>query len=107
MELEQRRLSLVLRTIAIALVVQCIAAWTAAGWVAATLLTGLLLGMFVAHTVRHGDALLARILLFGLVVGFGELPPTTSASSSPRLWCIRPAARASGSRRSTCPSAGS
>lgn len=74
MELEQRRLSLVLRTIAIALIAQCIAALTAAGWVSATLVTGLLLGMFAAHTLRHGDALLARILLFGLVVGFGELP---------------------------------
>ncbi len=74
MDLEQRRLSLVLRTIAIALIAQCIAALTAAGWVAATLITGLLLGMFAAHTLRHGDALLARILLFGLVVGFGELP---------------------------------
>ena len=74
MELEQRRLSLVLRTIVIALIAQCIAALTAAGWVSATLVTGLLLGMFAAHTLRHGDALLARILLFGLVVGFGELP---------------------------------
>ncbi|MBL8975537.1 MAG: hypothetical protein JNK56_33360 [Myxococcales bacterium] len=63
-----------MRTIVIALIAQCIAALTAAGWVSATLVTGLLLGMFAAHTLRHGDALLARILLFGLVVGFGELP---------------------------------
>lgn len=74
MDLDQRRLSLVVQTIGIALIGQCLAAITAAGWIAATLLTGLLLGMFVAHVVKHHDALLARILAFGLVVGFGELP---------------------------------
>jgi hypothetical protein len=74
MDLQAHRLSLVGRTIVIALVVQCLAAVTAAGWIAATLLTGLLLGMFVAHTLRHRDPLLARLLVFGLVVGFGELP---------------------------------
>lgn len=74
MSLDERRLSLVRRTIALALAGQCLAALTAAGWFAATLLTAALLGMLVAHTLRHRDRLLARLLVFGLVVGFGELP---------------------------------
>lgn len=96
MNLDERRTFVVWRTVLIALVVQFLAALTSAGWIAATLLTGLILGMFLAHIVRYRDPLLARILVFGLVVGFGELPADhfgvvvtrtlVYSSGGPQIW---------------------
>ncbi|MBL9103004.1 MAG: hypothetical protein JNL82_18815 [Myxococcales bacterium] len=71
---ERRRLALILRTMAYALLAQVVAAVYVLGWVGSSVVTAGLLAMFVRHAWRERDALLAKILLFGLVVGFGELP---------------------------------
>lgn len=59
---------------AYALIAQIVAAVFALGWIGTSVVTAALLGILIAHAWRERDALLAKILLFGLVVGFGELP---------------------------------
>lgn len=74
MDTDRRRLILIVHTMVYALIAQVVAAIFASGWIATTAVTAGLLGMMIRHAWRERDALLARILVLGLVVGFGELP---------------------------------
>ena len=74
MDLERRRLALIVRTMVYALLAQVVSAIFALGWMVTSLVTAGLLAALVRHAWRAGDVLLWKILLFGLVVGFGELP---------------------------------
>jgi hypothetical protein len=57
-----------------ALLAQVLSAVFSLGWLTTSAVTAALLGILVTHAWRERDVVLAKILLFGLVVGFGELP---------------------------------
>ncbi len=61
-------------TLVLSLVVDGIAAWFSLGWTAAAASTALLWAILVAYLLRTGDPIIGRLLFFGLLVGFGELP---------------------------------
>lgn len=71
---DRRRWILTLATLGLSLVGDSISAIFGLGWTAASLLGGLLLAIYVLYTLVTRDPVIARLMLFGLVVGFGELP---------------------------------
>jgi len=70
----RRRWRLVLWTLALSLVGNVLAALFALGWTAAAAYTAGLLTIFAVYLLRTGDPIIGRLLFFGLLVGFGELP---------------------------------
>ncbi|HLF95503.1 MAG TPA: hypothetical protein VI457_00020 [Methylococcaceae bacterium] len=69
-----KRLVFVLLTIALALGTDLVAWALHGGWIAAALITFALNALIVYHTWKTRDGLFGRLYLFGLLVGFGELP---------------------------------
>jgi len=59
---------------AYALVAQVVSALLVLGWIGVSVVTAGLLGLLLAFVWHERDGALAKLLLFGLVVGFGELP---------------------------------
>lgn len=71
---DRARFRLVLTTLGLSFVGNAIAALYSLGWPAAAAMTIALLGIIGRHVLRHRDPILGRLLVFGLLVGFGELP---------------------------------
>lgn len=71
---DRRRWTLTLVTLGLSLVGDSVAAIFGLGWTAASLLGGVLLAIYALYTLVTRDPVIARLMLFGLVVGFGELP---------------------------------
>jgi hypothetical protein len=71
---DRRRWRLVLWTLGLSLVVDAIAAWLSLGATAAAASTAALWAIFAVYLLRTGDPIIGRLLAFGLLVGFGELP---------------------------------
>lgn len=71
---DRRRWRLVLWTLALSLVGDAVAAWFHVGWTAAAASTAALWAIFLVYLARTGDPIVGRLLMFGLLVGFGELP---------------------------------
>nr|WP_156302314.1 hypothetical protein [Methylogaea oryzae] len=72
--MSDKRLVFVLITMVLALVTDLVAWALHAGWVAAALITFAVNGLILYRTYQTRDGLFARLYLFGLLVGFGELP---------------------------------
>jgi hypothetical protein len=71
---ERARWTLILSTLGLSLVGDSIAAMFGLGWMFASGLASLLIATFVVYAVAARDGAMARLMLFGLLVGFGELP---------------------------------
>ncbi len=71
---DRQRWILTLVTLAVCLVGDTIAALLGLGWVAAWATTAILLAIYGLYLAATRDPVIARLTLFGLVVGFGELP---------------------------------
>ncbi len=71
---DRQRWTLTLATLGLSLVGDSISALFGLGWWAAALMTVILLTVYGLYVLVTRDAVIARLLLFGLVVGFGELP---------------------------------
>lgn len=72
--LQDKRLVFVLVTIGLSLVLDLFAWGLHTGWIGAAFITFLLNALILYHIVKSRDFLLGRLYLFGLLVGFGELP---------------------------------
>lgn len=72
--LDRARWRLIGSTLALSLIGDTIAAVFGLGWIAATSLMLLIAVALVAHVIAARDRAMARLLLFGLLVGIGELP---------------------------------
>ena len=72
-ETNQRRFRMVGGTMAAALGWSLFSAWFHLGPPASAFMTFVLVGSMIAYAAMQKDPLLWRLLLFGLVVGFGEL----------------------------------
>jgi uncharacterized membrane protein YuzA (DUF378 family) len=71
---DRRRWRLVGVTLALSFAFDLVAAWFSLGWTAAAASTGVLLGIIGVYLARTRDPIVGRLLAFGLMVGFGELP---------------------------------
>ncbi len=71
---DRKRWILTLATLGLSLVGDSISAIFGLGPAAAWLLGGLLLAIYGLYTLVTRDLVIARLMLFGLIVGFGELP---------------------------------
>jgi len=71
---KEKRLTFVVATLLFAGAADFLCAVFHLGWVAATLLTIVLIAAIVVFTWYHRDRLFLQLLIFGLVVGFAELP---------------------------------
>jgi len=71
---DRRRWQLVLWTLGLSLFGDGIAALFSLGWTAAAAYTAGLLMIIAVYLIRTRDPIIGRLLLFGLLVGFGELP---------------------------------
>ncbi len=73
-DLERARWMIVLATIVLGLAL-AVAGWSLRlGWVGAAASAAVLNGILLWHIVTRRDQLFARLLLFGVVAGFAELP---------------------------------
>lgn len=71
---DRQRWTLTLVTLGVSLVGDSVAAIFGLGWTAASLLTAVLLAIYGLYLLVTRDPVIGRLLLFGMVVGFGELP---------------------------------
>lgn len=71
---DRQRWTLTLATLGLSMVGDSISAIFGLGWSAAALLAGVLLVIYGLYVLVTRDPVIARLMLFGLVVGFGELP---------------------------------
>jgi hypothetical protein len=71
---DRQRWILTLSTLALSLVGDSISALFGLGWTAASALAAVLLTIYGLYLLVTRDPVIARLTLFGLVVGFGELP---------------------------------
>ncbi|MCK5122392.1 MAG: hypothetical protein KAQ91_10425 [Methylococcales bacterium] len=70
----ERRMKFILFTMVFALVADLCAWYLHTGWIGAAIITLLLNLMLLFYIIKYRDSLLARLYLFALIVGFGELP---------------------------------
>ncbi len=68
------RFKFVLGTMVLALALDLTAWYFRAGWTAAALITATLNLLILFYIAKQKDALLAKLFVFGIFVGFGELP---------------------------------
>jgi hypothetical protein len=68
------RMKFVLFTMIFALVADLLAWYLHTGWIGAAIITILLNLMIICFIIKQKDFMLARFYVFGLLVGFGELP---------------------------------
>ncbi len=71
---DRQRWILTLATLGLSLVGDSISALFGLGWTAASLLSAALLTVYTLYLLVTRDPVIGRLMLFGLVVGFGELP---------------------------------
>ncbi|MCA9714283.1 MAG: hypothetical protein KC468_06310, partial [Myxococcales bacterium] len=71
---DRRRMRFIVTTMIVALALNIVAAVLSLGPPAAFVLTIGLALVYLGYVVRTRDPLIARLMLFGIVVGFGELP---------------------------------
>jgi hypothetical protein len=71
---DRQRWILTLATLGLSLVGDSISALFGLGWTAASLLAAALLTVYSLYLLVTRDPVIGRLMLFGLVVGFGELP---------------------------------
>ncbi|WP_031433659.1 DUF6989 domain-containing protein [Methylomarinum vadi] len=68
------RFKFILGTMVFALAADLVAWKLRAGWPAAALITAVINLVLLFYVIRQKDTLLAKLLFFGVLVGFGELP---------------------------------
>lgn len=68
------RFKFILGTMVLALAADLVASHFSAGWPAAALITTVINLLILFYIFKHKDTLLAKLFVFGLLVGFGELP---------------------------------
>ena len=73
MDLDKRRLLVILATLFLTIGGTFVASVYALGWPAATLLTAVSAGMIAVHGLRSGDRFTGLLGIIGLVAGFAEL----------------------------------
>lgn len=72
--LQDKRLMFVLATIALSLIADLVAWGLHTGWIGAAVITFSLNALILYYLYKTRDTLLGRLYVFGLLVGFGELP---------------------------------